>query len=160
VAATTPVELAEILSALEADSCAQRASVKARARLAEVIAKALANGMQYDLVARLAVRSRTGRAPTLAERRREIDRLRHLRHRHRMTERHGQVAQAGIAPASASVSSMGKERDMSNQDPPLLRRRVVEEIFEGGESVGDFDDEVDGPEDAEVDGETDGADEP
>jgi len=86
----------------------------ARAHLAAIVRDTVAAGALYDDLARLSIRTTTGRSATLAERRREIDRLRHVVLRHPMTARHGEVFREFENAPSTQARSEGKEIAMEN----------------------------------------------
>ena len=111
----------------------------ARARLGEVVDRAVAGGCSFDALARISLRARTGRAGTIRERKRESARLRQVLHRHTVTGRHTELGHATpAAPSASPYSSTKEELNMST----LIRRRIVEEEY--GTDNGT---EMDGPED-------------
>jgi len=97
-----------------------------RARLATLVLEAVSAGARYDELARLSIRTIAGRSATLAERRREVDRLRQLVCRHRsMTARHD-IGSREFEPAPPTrARSEGKELPMER----LIKRTTVEETF-------------------------------
>lgn len=116
------------------------AQVRAARRHADALLdSALAAGIPYAKLARVALKMRLGRAPTAEERQREIDRLRQRRRR-AMTGCHVNVAGVGLKTGRSSVGSTSEVKHMSER---LIRRKTVEEEFITGEPDDEKDDDLD-----------------
>ena len=122
--------------------------------VAEIIARAVSAGIPYDTVARLALRVRLGRAPTIGERLREADRLRKRRSRHLVTAGHVGQPAPGIGFASAGVASVEEATIMA--DKKMIKRTTtttVEELVDGdalhGANPDEDLDDADGDDEAE-----------
>ena len=85
----------ELATSILAEREAHQRLRAARAHLAAIVRDAVTAGALYDDLARLSIRTTMGRSATLAERRREIDRLRH--------EKRGVVGPVSVLPISAEV---------------------------------------------------------
>lgn len=118
-----------------------------RRRTAEIVARAGAAGVPYDVIARAALWARLGRAPTIGERLREADRLRKRRSRHRVTDSHAGQPAPGIGsppsgvPCSSEVMNMGQKL--------VKKTTTIEEFVEDGGLHGvtvdeDLDDALEG----------------
>jgi len=117
--------LSELRAAVEAERTAESRARAARHHVDLLIAQTLSSGATYDHIARVTLRVRLGRAPTVKERQREIDNLRHRRRR-AMTRGHGNVARPGLKTARPAVRSPAEVKAMTER---LIRRKTVEEEF-------------------------------
>src|SRR6185312_12602864 len=124
---------------LEGERRATKQARAARHHADALIDQAVADGVSYDQIARVTLRVRLGRAPTVKERQREIDNLRHRRRR-AMTRGHGNVARPGLKTARPAVRSPAEVKAMTER---LIRRKTVEEEFITEEPDEDKDDEQD-----------------
>lgn len=104
--------LRDLRIALEGERRAAAQADAARRHTDALIADAVAAGIPYSKVARLALKLRLGRAPTADERQREADRLRQRRRR-AVTGRHGNVADPRLKTTLANVGLSGKEIPMT-----------------------------------------------
>jgi hypothetical protein len=130
----------------------------ARGDLLELIDKA-GKSMGWDRLAQLALWARSGRAPTVQERRREAARLRQLRCR--ANGRHGKVKSGVLAIGVNELpSNERKEPHMSIQPSPsqstppnLIKRVTIEETYEAPidalDGPDDFDDSGDSGDDTD-----------
>jgi len=136
-------------AALQAEREAAFRLREVRDRVAMTVAALVDSGMSYDRLACLTIRARTGEAPTLRERKREADRLRQIAHRQRVTGSHD-IGSRKLAKAPASRAQLlGKEIEKMQR---LIRRTVTtEETFStDGSEEHPIPDDLDGPEEAEV----------
>jgi hypothetical protein len=116
-------DITDLRRALRAQHAADVRRNQARERAEGLIALAVAKGVPYDEIARIALRARLGRAPTLDERLIEVDRLRQCRRRF-VTSRHGSRAGVGLKTTSTRVGSPVEDTHMGEQ---LIKRTVIEE---------------------------------
>jgi hypothetical protein len=116
----------ELREALTAEREALQHLREARERVGDLVSRVVADGAPYHAVARVSLRLRLGRAPTLAERDREAQRLRQLRRR-TVTRGHGKAAPVPLTGDHRGVLSPKEAKTMVER---LIRRRVVEEEFE------------------------------
>ena len=116
----------DLAAAILAEREAHETLRAARAHLASLVIEAVAAGGHYDDLARLSIRTTTGRCATLAERRREVDRLRQIVRRHRMTARHDIGTRKLDSAPSTQTSSEHKETITMEK---LIKRRTIEETF-------------------------------
>jgi hypothetical protein len=123
----------ELRAAFDEERRALEALRAARRRLVDLIARADADGVPYDALARVAIRCRTGRAATVAERRREAARLRQLRRR--ANGRHAIPTVAGI---DRGVNELPSKTKKEATMPRLVSRKITEEKFEADDA--DLDD--------------------
>jgi hypothetical protein len=122
---TVDASITDLHAALEAERDAARQLRRARAHLGALIDRAVATGVPYGDIARVAVRLRLGRAPTVEERLREMDRLRQRRRR-AVTDRHENLARPSRPRTRLPVGS-SQEEPMSER---LIKRTTIEEFFE------------------------------
>ena len=127
-----------------------------RRRVAEIIGRAVSAGIPYDVIARVVLRARLGRAPTIDERLREADRLRQRRSRHRVTEGH-----AGRQPPRLGSVSPGVlcSSEVTNMAQKLVKKTTTIEEFveDGGLHGADLDENLDDAEGDEGDDEAEPA---
>jgi hypothetical protein len=121
-------------------------SCGARAHLGALIDRAVATGLPYGDIARVALRLRLGRAPTVDERLREMDRLRQRRRR-AVTAGH---ANRGALSRPRMASPVGSSQEVSMSER-LVKRTTVEEFFEDEPDEKACADTADSAEDEEED---------
>ena len=129
-----PPQIAALRIALEGERRATTQARAARRHTDALIARAIAAGVPYDRIARIALKLCLGRTPNAEERQREAVRLRQ-RHRRAVTGRHGKVADQGMKPARSAVGSSLEVKHMAER---LIRRMTVEEEFLTDEKHGDL----------------------
>jgi hypothetical protein len=103
------VKTEEVEDAIRAERAATVSFWAARARMGEVVDRAVAGDSSFDALARIFLRARTGRAGSIRERKRESARLRQVRHRHTVKGRHAELGHPAPAAPSASAHSSMKE---------------------------------------------------
>jgi hypothetical protein len=141
----------ELATAVLAERDAHERLRAARAHLAALVRDAVVGGALYDEVARISIRATTGRSGTLAERRREIDRLRHVVRRHSETACHGEPSRKFENAPPAQARSEDKENIMEK----LIKRTTIEETFAVEDKARDLGGD-DRDEDIEVDDDDEG----
>ncbi len=144
--ATPTQDLTDLRAAFEAERGAVERLHQTRDHVADAVIQALSQGVTYDRLACISLRARTGRPPTLEDRKREAQRLRQYRRR-RVTSRHG-----NDVPATATTI---QERDhelrfspkeKAHMNDTLIKRTTTTEEFVRHDET-DADDDFDGTDD-------------
>jgi hypothetical protein len=122
---------ADLQAALEAEREVAERLREVRRQVADAVAANVAAGVPYHQLARLTLKARIGRSPTIAERKREAGRLRQLMFRRRVIGCNGdQFAGPGALADMLSPSQLeGDSTTMINANPRLISRKVIEETF-------------------------------
>lgn len=113
--------IGKLLNAERAEAEARDSLRQRRSHVAKLIADAVANGVSHDKIARGVLCHRLGRAPSVEERRREVERLKKRRRR-------GTACPPGLRADALKQarSAVGSVKHMSER---LIRRQTVEEEF-------------------------------
>lgn len=138
--------------ALEAEIRAAKQLRRARANLGVLINEAVASGVPYGDIARVTLRLRLGKAPTVQERLREMQRLRQRRRR-AVTGRHVNVHPSATQESMGPVRSSAEVRAMTEK---LVKRvTTIEEFINDKPQAKDCAEDVELDEDEEEDEEDD-----
>ena len=129
-----PPQIAALRIALEGERRAATQARAARRHVDALIARAIAAGVPYDRIARIALKLCLGRTPNAEERQREAVRLRQRRRR-AVTRGHGKVADQGL---KTNRSVVGSSQEVTKMSERLIRRKIVEEEFLTDETHGDL----------------------
>jgi hypothetical protein len=145
----------ELQEALRAEGEAAGRLRELRRRVASVIARAVAAGVPYDLLAITTLRARLGRAPTIPERIREAHRLRKRSSRFLVTDGHANHLGQGLGSDPPGVAC-SERKEAQNMATKLVKKTTttIEEFagdgLHGAEAdLGDADEEDEEDEDAD-----------
>jgi hypothetical protein len=156
--------IAKLIAAESAEAEALKSARRFRSDVAQLIGEAVADGVSRDQLARGILRHRLGHAPSVEERRREVERLK--KRRRRGTACPPEIRAGALKQPRSGVGSTSEVNQMSER---LIRRKTIEEEFvteepeekdddldcdddkKAAAAAGDEDDDEDGEEEDEED---------